>query len=73
MQLSWPVKRVKPLIDSDQNVNQLKVDESPWEGMRVDESWRTNESESCDSHPLSSSFDQALTFRAKVSPSSERA
>ena len=28
--------------------------------MRVDESWRSNESESCDSHPLSSSFDQAF-------------
>ena len=29
--------------------------------MRVDESWRSNESESCDSHPLSSSFNQDLT------------
>ena len=28
--------------------------------MRVDESWRSNESESCDSHPLSSSFDQVF-------------
>ena len=35
--------------------------QSWWECMRVDESWRSNESESCDSHPLSSSFDQALT------------
>ena len=34
--------------------------------MRVDESWRSNESESCDSHPLSSSFDQALTAPATV-------
>ena len=28
--------------------------------MRVHESWRSNESESCDSHPLSFSFDQAF-------------
>ena len=35
--------------------------QSWWECMRVDESWWWNESESCDSHPLSSSFDQALT------------
>ena len=28
--------------------------------MRVGESWRSNESESCNSHPLSSSFDQAF-------------
>ena len=28
---------------------------SAWECMRFDESWRSNESESCDSHPLSSS------------------
>ena len=34
--------------------------QSWWECMRVDESWRSNESESCDSHPLSSSFDQAF-------------
>ena len=31
MQLSWPVKRAKPLIDSPQNLNQLKVDESAWD------------------------------------------
>ena len=30
------------------------------ECMKVDESWWSNESESCDSHPLSFSFDQAL-------------
>ena len=53
MQLSWPVKRAKPLIDCHENLNQLKVDESAREFMRVDESWRWNESESCDSHPLS--------------------
>ena len=47
MQLSRPVKRAKPLIDSHQNLNQLKVDESAW----VDENWWSNESESCDSHP----------------------
>ena len=34
--------------------------------MRVDESWRSNESESCDSHPLSSSFDQALKQQMRV-------
>ena len=39
MQLSWQVKRAKPLIDSHQNLNQLKVDERAWEGMRVDESF----------------------------------
>ena len=48
MQLSWPVKRPKPLIDCHQNLNQLNVDECVWEGMRVD--------------PLSSSFDQALSL-----------
>ena len=36
------------------------------ESMRVDENWRSNESKSCDSHPLSSSFDQALTFLANA-------
>ena len=35
--------------------------QSWWECMRVDESWWSNESESCDSYPLSSSFDQALS------------
>ena len=54
----------KPLIDSHENLNQLKVDESARELMRVDESWRSNESENCDSHPLSSSFDQALIRRS---------
>ena len=29
--------------------------------MRVDESWRPNGSESCNSHQLSSSFDRALS------------
>ena len=37
MQLSWPVKRAEPLIDPHQNLNQLKVDETVWVGMRVDE------------------------------------
>ena len=31
MQRSWLVKRAKPLIDSHQNLNQLKVDERAWE------------------------------------------
>ena len=35
--------------------------------MIVDESWRSNESESCDSHPLSSSFDQAFSQIIKCS------
>ena len=30
--------------------------------MRVDESWQSNASESCNSHQLSSSFDWALNF-----------
>ena len=30
--------------------------------MRVDESWRSNASESCNSHQLSSSFDRAFTL-----------
>ena len=34
--------------------------------MRVHESWWSNESESCDSHPLSSSFDQALKQQMRV-------
>ena len=62
MQLSWPVKRIKPLIDSHQNWNHLKVDECAWEGVEVDESRWSNESKSCDSRPLSSSFDQALIY-----------
>ena len=34
--------------------------------MRVDESWRSNASESCNSHQLSSSFDQAfITMHAR--------
>ena len=52
--------------------------QSWWEDMRVDESWRSNESEGCDSHPtliqlssnshptliqLSSSFDQTLSHK----------
>ena len=42
VQLSWPLKRDKPLIEPAQ---------SWWECMKVDESWWSNESESCDSHP----------------------
>ena len=37
--------------------------QSWWEGMRVDESWRSNESESCDSHSLLSSFPGANVIR----------
>ena len=36
--------------------------QSWWECMRVDESWRSKESESCDSHPPLSSFDQAFSY-----------
>ena len=45
----WPSSKFEPA--------ELRVDKS---ALRVDESWRSNESESCNSHPLSSSFDQAL-------------
>ena len=38
VQLSWPVK---PLIDSHQNLNQLKVDESAWEAYSLGVSWPT--------------------------------
>ena len=44
VQLSWPVKRAKPLIDSHQNLNKLKADESAWECTRLDESCWSNES-----------------------------
>ena len=40
MQLSWPVKQAKPLIDSHQNFNQLKVDESAQELLRVGDQTR---------------------------------
>ncbi len=48
------------LINSHQNLYQLKVNEPL---IRVDESWRSNASESCNSHrlsQLSSSFNQGL-------------
>ena len=52
VQLSWPVKWAKPLIDTHQNLNQLKLMRvHAWECVRVDESWLSNKSESCDSHP----------------------
>ena len=40
--------------------------QSWWKCMRVDESWWSNESESCDFNPLTSSFDQALTKKVTV-------
>ena len=39
--------------------------------MRVDESWRPNASESCNSHQLSSSFDLTLTQKNQAEASDE--
>ena len=47
------VKRAQTLINSHQNLNQFKVDES----------WRSNASESCNSHQLSSSFDRTFSLQ----------
>ena len=51
MQLLWPVKRAKPLIDSHQNLNQLKVDESAWELMKVGGQTRARVATLIHSHP----------------------
>ena len=52
MQLSWPVKRAEPLIDSHQNLtDQLKVDESAWELMRVGGQMRARVATLIHSHP----------------------
>ena len=58
----WEMMRVGgPTSQTSHGLSSKFEPAQSWrECMRVDESWRSNESESCDSHPLSSSFDQAL-------------
>ena len=57
----WEMMRVGgETSQTSHGLSKFESAQSWWECMRVDESWRSNESESCDSHSLSSSFDQAL-------------